>query len=158
MVFFYNSLNEVSAFPFKNYLQTLEKFVKKAQNPIAQFVKPLTEMGKATKTHPQYSRKTFTYISVKVKDCCFILNNEDFAFVREKKEDGTLICDVMKQRQMESVFQNPCNSKLINVVCVRNLEHRVKRRIEQCNISRKAVCLPHDGGYDIMPLLHTIEK
>ena len=42
--YFQVSLNEISCFPFENFMQKLKRLVRSAQNPIAQVVKRLAEL------------------------------------------------------------------------------------------------------------------
>ena len=61
------------------------KYAKKAQNPVAQVAKRLSELEKST-TKPFMNSST-TYLSTKVrKDSCILLKNQSFAFLKEKKE------------------------------------------------------------------------
>ena len=157
--FFQCSLNGVSGFPYENHLQVIKKLVRTAHNPIAQVSKRLTEMEKSELKHA--NRGTVSYISSKRKDNCFLLQNEDFAFVREKRRNGQLVCDCLSLRHMESFFHNPCDSKLINIAIVRDcvLRDRAQMRILLKNdLCRKVVCLPHEQGYVLFPLLHGVER
>lgn len=99
------SLNELSAFRFENYLQKLKKFVKKAQNPIAQVAKRLFELERTT-VKPWMNVST-TYLSTKRKDSCLLLKDQSFAFLQEKRENGELICKVVSQQRLENLFINP---------------------------------------------------
>ena len=84
--FFKCSLNDISAFQFENYLQTLKKHVRQGLNPVAQVAKRLTEIEKSN--GKSFHKNMTTYISEKTdKDSCFLLHNEEFAFVKEKRAD-----------------------------------------------------------------------
>ena len=111
------SLYELSAFKLsfvKNYLQKLKKYTKKAQNPVAQVAKSLSELEKST-TKP-FMNSSATYLSTKVrKDSCILLKNQSFAFLKEKRENGEYLCTVISQQRLDNLFTNPCESKLINV-------------------------------------------
>lgn len=96
------SLNEISAFPFENYLQILKKLVRNAKNPISQVAKRLCEHERARSYRNKLSNKSWHFVSVKKRNGCFLLHNEDFAFVKEKREDGILLCDVIFQKNLES--------------------------------------------------------
>lgn len=153
------SLNELSAFRFENYLQKLKKFVKKAQNPIAQVAKRLFELERTT-VKPWMNVST-TYLSTKRKDSCLLLKDQSFAFLQEKRENGELICKVVSQQRLENLFINPCESKLINVAVVKNTtlqRHGREKIIRKHDIDRKVACLPYDGKYVLFPLLHGIER
>ena len=158
--FFKCSLNDISAFQFENHLQSLKKSVRKAENPIAQIAKRQAEFQNAN-AKPNVNKGLTMYVSTKMKDSCFLLNTEHFAFVREKRQDGKLVCDVLSQRHMELFFDNPCDSKLLNIayINIRNMRERSKRMLlERDQLYRKAAFLPYNEGHVIFPLLHSIEK
>lgn len=99
------SLNSISAFPFENHLQAIKCLVRNAKNPISQVTKRMAEMDTfgSGKTN-NMSGFQFGTISCKKKDSYFLLFNEEFAFVKEKRDDGKLVCDVVKQRDCENYF------------------------------------------------------
>ena len=80
------SFNELSAFQFENYLQKLKKYEKKAQNPVAQVAKRLSELEKST-TKPFINSST-TYLSTKVrKDSCILLKKSVICVLERKKRN-----------------------------------------------------------------------
>uniref|UniRef100_W5MYB2 Transposase domain-containing protein n=1 Tax=Lepisosteus oculatus TaxID=7918 RepID=W5MYB2_LEPOC len=114
------SLNYVSAFPFENFLQSLKKLVRNSHNPIAQVVKRMKEKERVQSNCEASGSRM--YILSRQKDCCFLLDNEDFAFVKEKRADRSLLCDVVRQTQTCNFFTEPCESQLFNTVYVNSLE------------------------------------
>ena len=150
------SLNDISAFPFENYLQKLKRMVRSAHNPIVQVSKRLSELEITKKAHNWTA--TIPLISSKQKDNCFMLQNEDFAFVREKRENGTCVCDVITQRYLKSFFDKPCDSMLLNIAFLQKYDKCKRRLVEKHELSRKAVCLPYNEGCVLFPLLHEAEK
>jgi hypothetical protein len=153
------SLNDISCFPFENYMQCLKRHVRNGNNPIAQVAKRVAELSHTTSKST--SKCNFNKIGTVVsnfKDSCFLLKDK-FAFVREKRDDGRLVCDVFSERQLESFYTRPANSKLFKIVYVKDIHQRAKRRlIEESQILRKAVCLPMSTGYVIFPLRHEVER
>lgn len=150
------SLNYVSAFPFENFLQSLKKLVRNSHNPIAQVVKRMKEKERVQSNCEASGSRM--YISSRQKDCCFLLDNEDFAFVKEKRADRSLLCDVVRQTQTCNFFTEPCESKLLNIVYVNSLEvHAREKFLSVKELHRKVVCLPYGAGYVLFPLLHGIE-
>ena len=153
------SLNDISAFPFENYLQRIKKLVRNAQNPVAQAVKRISEIERA------HSRKIIpkkiAFVSTKEKDCCFLLRNEKIAFLKEKRRNGDLVCDVVSLAAASDFFESPCNSKLLNIVRIRDVVLRNRNRecvLREEDLMRKAVCLPHRDGKVVFPLLHGNER
>ena len=152
------SLNDICAFPFENHLQILKGLVRNAKNPISQVAKRLLEQER-TGSQRKGTDKSWHFVAENERNGCFLLHNEDFAFVKEKR-DGNLLCDIISQNSLESFFTEPCDSKLINVVFVRNLDRVRKRRrlLDVSEIDRKVACLPYRSGYVLIPLLHSLER
>ena len=149
------SLNEISAFPFENHLQSIKRMVRTGQNPIAQVTKRLVEkeLSKPTVT---LHHKRF-YVSAKTRDSCFILDDE-IVFVREKRADGKLVADVLPLDEAKNLFEKPCESKLVNIAYVdRQMDQLHRRQVDKRELMRKAVCIPHLEGYAIFPLLHCMD-
>lgn len=116
--------------------------------------------GSSTKGTPRRNFNRVGSVTNSFKDSCFLLGNK-FAFVREKRDDGKLICDTLSEGQMESLYCRPADSKLFRIVYARSIEHRQKRRlVEECELRQKAVCLPLSTGigYVIFPLHHEVER
>ena len=152
------SLNEVSAFPFENYLQMIKKLVRSSCNPIAQVTKRMSEAEKAG-TSPVLTSH-FRYISSRRKDSCFILRTEQFIIIREKREDGYCVCDVLRSHHLESFFKEPCDSKLLNIVYIsgNNMDNGRKKLLHRSDLYRKVVCLTCGDGYVLLPMLHGLER
>ncbi|KAA0720556.1 hypothetical protein E1301_Tti019686 [Triplophysa tibetana] len=71
---------------------------------------------------------------------------KDYVFVKEVHEEGTLVCDVLRQCNTESFFTDPCDSKLLNIVRARDISRTTRRLISKQQLIRKAVCLPANPG------------
>ena len=157
LVRFKVSLNEISAFKFENYMQKLKAKVKQGLNPTVEVAKRLAEDDRSS-NKPTYSA-TSTFISGKTeRDSCFLLQNEDFAFIREKKQDGKLVCDIFSQVHMESFFHEPCDSKFINIAFLRRRDKAKRRLLEKQDLKRKVAVLPYNDGHVLLPLLHGVER
>ena len=155
------SLNEISCFPFENYMQHIKKHVRSGQNPIVQVAKRIGEISSsAAKVATKCNFTRVGTVAERLKDSCFLLGDK-FAFVKEKRDDGRLECDVLPECQVESFYSGPADSKLFKIVYARSIEHRAKRcLVEKCELVRKAVCLPQTtgGGYVIFPMHHEVER
>lgn len=151
------SLNQISAFPFENRLHRLKKSVKKSQNPIAQIAKRAAELE--TSKYKYIGKDNSIFVSTKRKDCCFITKDLHFAFVKEKRRNRTYVCDVVSQRHMESFFDAQCNSKLLDILVVKNIRQHARRKLlEHNDLDKKVVCLPYDTGFLLLPMLHGLER
>ena len=156
--YFQVSLNEISCFPFENFMQKLKRLVRSAQNPIAQVVKRLAELKYSDQKQPCDWR--YTHISTKLKDSCFMLKDNNYAFVVDCKDQSErLVCEVVSERSTQSFFDIPADSKLFNIVYIDNSTRRGKRRlVEKCEILQKAVCVPYRSGLVIFPMHHEVER
>ena len=123
--YFKCSLNEISCFPFENFMQQLKKYVRKGQNPLVQVAKRLGEFKEASE-HP-YITTTFSKVgtvSDNIKDSCFLLKNKKYAIVRDKRSDGTLVCDVLSDHHLQNFFFTPIESKVLNIALARDIVYK----------------------------------
>ena len=151
------SLNDISAFPFENYLRLLKRQVRNSNNPIAQVVKRMKECN-GIQFHRKRIQDHAMYISIKPKDRCFLLNDESYAIIQEIRPGRMLLCDVIKQSCAVSFFKEPCDSKLINIAYLPSLRHKAERKLlHRKELYRKTACLPYKDGFVVLPLLHGIE-
>ena len=70
------SLNDISCFPFENYMQTLKKAVKNSKSPVVQIAKQYQSIQSMLNTK---SRKL--KVSVKLNNSCFYIGENQFCFV-----------------------------------------------------------------------------
>ncbi|KAI2645238.1 Cell cycle checkpoint protein RAD17 [Labeo rohita] len=151
------SLNEISCFPFENYLQQVKKHVRSGRSPLEQVTRRLSEIEQSEVDSSQRHPKVF--VSDKEKDSCFLLRDNSFAFVRQKNADGTFACEILRQCHTSPLFQQPCSSGLLNIVCIGNGRVRMKNALlRERDLLRKAACLPQEGGgFVLIPLRHGLE-
>ena len=150
------SLNEISAFPFENYLQTLKKYVRNSSKPLVQVVKRLTE-AEESNMHKK-NKKIATHIGYNIKDGCFVLHDSSVAFVKQSIDEDTFSSDVISAAHIKSLFTNPCDSKLLNIGFITSRYSHVREKLlPRSQLVHKAACLPCDGGYAVIPLLHGSE-
>ena len=96
----------------------------------------------------------------KLKDNCFLLNDLSIAFVKVKHNDGTLECDVINQRYVDSLYSLPTDSKTFNVYLLtsKNRNKNEERILRIEDFQKKCVCLPERRGLAIFALLHNTER
>ena len=112
------SLDEISSFPFKNYLQVLKKFVKKSQNPLAQVVKGVSELERFPMNGADFKNLDIA-IAAREKDSWFLLSSGEFAQILDINQNS-YDCRVISNTSTQNLFNDPCDSKMINVVYIRN--------------------------------------
>lgn len=152
------SLNELSAFEFENYLQELKKFVRQYKNPIAQVVKRKEELEKCSSQNKP-NQVISNFVSANERNGCFLLHNDKYVFVREKRPHG-MVCDVVKTKYIKSFFTDPCDSRMINIAYIKDMNRvEYKRKfIVRDDLLCKIVCIRHKRGCVLFPMLHTIER
>ena len=147
------SLNEISCFPFENYLQRIKRSVRSGHSPLVQICKRQSEMFQ----YKLASKKRFTKISTTDKDGWFF-NGKDVMFVREKRGDQ-YACDVFKQNQLHDVFTMPSSSKVFNIFLrCNNTRPHSQRLFKREDFKTKVVCIQDRRGKCLFPLLHDIER
>ena len=125
------SLDDISCFPFENHLQTVKRYVRKTQNPLAQIVKRVTELENlalSSATHKHY----LTKISTNDKDSWFMMKSGSFCQVKEINSDGTYICAIINPHHFQNVYNQPCESKKFNIVYVKNVNWKKNVLIKKC--------------------------
>ena len=151
------SLNDISCFPFENHLQQLKKLVRTGRNPLAQVSKRMFEFEHAQRNpNAQVEARPKMYISTRRRDSCFLLE-DGFAFVQERRGDGTVVCEVIKQSHTVDFFDKPCQSKLLNIAYIKNSVVFKRREVDERELIRKVACLAVNNGSVLIPLRHGIE-
>ena len=127
-------------------------------NPTAQVAKRHFEYQQCFEQLPK--KLLFTKVSTKAKDNCFLLNDLSIAFVKVKHNDGTLECDVINQRYVDSLYSLPTDSKTFNVYLLtsKNRNKNEERILRIEDFQKKCVCLPERRGLAIFALLHNTER
>ena len=149
------SLDEISGFPFENYLQVLKKFVRKSHNSLAQVVKRISELERFAMNGIDF-KNLDTVITIREKDSSFPLSSGKFAQISNIKQNS-YDCRVISNTSTQKLFIAPCDSKMINVVYIRNLSNASRwTEVEKKDVLCKAVCLPYKDGFVITSFLHDI--
>ena len=127
-------------------------------NPTAQVAKRHFEYQQCFEQLPK--KLLFTKVSTKAKDNCFLLNDLSIDFVKIKHNDGTLECDVVNQRYVDSLYSFPTDSKTFNVYLLtsKNRNKNEERILRIEDFQKKCVCLPERRGLAIFALLHNTER
>jgi hypothetical protein len=161
------SLNQISTFPFENFLRHLRKYVRQGISPITQVGKRISEMERSIYNPPTQRTRYQMHVSTVLKDSCFLLANENYAFVVMDFQNGTFGCDILQNRSVNSLFIQPCDSKDLNIGVVENFRTKLRERVilRRADFIKKVVCLPigdNDQHGDpvnlaLIPMLHEAE-
>ena len=145
-------LNEISAFPFENYMQVLKKFVRNSKNPIAQIVKRVHELEIAGGS---YSRKCIvTKVSQSNRDNCFFLMDGRYARVEEVKEGSVYVCSIVNLRYIEDYFIEPSKSTIVNICKVQSNAPMKRKCLTLADLGTKVFCYFTNNYYILIPLCH----
>lgn len=151
----YGNLDNVSAFPFENYLQGLKRMVRGKTLELEQVCKRVSEREKCsiintkvTKYHSVSRKGKFIkiytsdniLISPKRKDCFFLLKSGEIIKVIEIISDVIVKCQAIKLRK--SAEHYPINSAELGVFHVDISKFKKTQIINIENIVRKYVMLP----------------
>ena len=144
------SLNKISCFPFESYLQIVKKAVKNATNPTAQIIKRL-------QLHEAKINESFihTKISNRQRDRCFIIKGRLIAYVTSVIDNNNFECETVKLDKLDSFFDVPFESTVIDIYFVSRNQVFTKRILIQEDLV-KCVCLPFKNGHVVFPLVHFI--
>ena len=152
------SLNQLSSFPFENFLQSLKRLVRSGPNPLVQVVKRLEEMKLVgRKKESNQNEIKITANSHLSSDSCILLKHGNFAVVQEVVEDG-FICDIYAIGQGKEFYSRPCSSTLLSVLHFKAADAIIGIFVRKCDVKCKAICLPIADGYVMMPVRNGIES
>lgn len=122
----------------------------KAHKPLVQVMRRLSASSQVKHT----AKNTQPYMKNKMWDGCFLLDK--YAFVKEKGDNGYLVCDVIHHTQTDN-FIFPFASKDFNIASISN--------VRKCEIifiiprtSSARLCLPYHRHYIVIPILHSFAK
>lgn len=149
---FHCTLNEISAFPFENFLQALKKMVRNSRSPLIQVSNRLQESNKFFTCDK--SVKKFK-ISNKAKDSCFG-TRKMVVFVKMVKPNGDLICNTIKFKYLEDFFTRPCRSSSLDIWFIKGSAKYREKTFKRSDFITKFVCLPCNNGKVVVRMLHGI--
>ena len=141
---FNTSLDNISTFPFENYLQTLKMYVKNAKNPVSQVVKRRCEIEIANNS--RLKKQIYTSITPGGKDSWFILKSKNVIQIVSKIKHGEYKCNFFHHCHLEPLFQQPCLSTTVNIYKLRKKTKSLSKIVKICEFSRKLVSLKVESG------------
>lgn len=112
-------LDNISAFPFENYLQHVKRMVRSGNNPLAQIIKRTSELQYKQNTDSGVYAGNNSKLSTRAPNAAYILHDNSCCEIVEvtnkKNEHGRHILLCRVYTGLESLFVHPCNSTLIGV-------------------------------------------
>jgi len=154
--YFECSLDNVSAFPYENYLQSLKRLIRGSTNPIVQVSKRIIEYqfvhSDPFLVSPAVSNMK---LSCAGRDSIVFLKSGRFAEICEVN-GNTLLCSIYRRHLLQPFYLEPCTSDTVNIFFISKHSRRgiPTAGINRLDIRCKGLCLPYGDGYVLLPLLH----
>ena len=127
--------------------------MRTSHNPIAQVGKRIIELENVG-SHINH-KNIKTKVSTNQKDSWFLLNNGDYACIKDTRNNGEFSCDVIHPIHIQNLFTEPCESKCLNIGVSNN--HVFKRKLVTLkDLKRKVVCMSYNNNFIVVPLLHDV--
>ena len=151
----FGCVDNISAFPFENYLQHLKRLVRSGKKPLTQIIKRISELQhvecKEVKSDKELSTKrpNNSYIMNNLS-CCEVveITNE-----QDEQPNKMLLCRVYERTQ--ALFAQPCESHLVGIYKVDTRGARMKMVSDIC-LDKKAIMIINEKEREaiFMALLH----
>ena len=151
----HSGLQELSAFPFENFMQVIKKMVRKSHQPLSQITKRLTEMEFTENCIP-YKAIKWKISDVGNRDSWFLLHNNKIFKVREVKRNKQLVGDLVSIDKTFPYFAKPIDSKLLNICFAPKALRFVSGTINESDIANKFVAIFNMEGVLLIPMLHNL--
>ena len=150
------SLDFLLCFKFENYLQSLKRMVKNANNTIVQICKRLHELEATEYRHQEQIKSKFA-LSTKPRNKYFYFKNGDLGIV-ESINDLNMDAYVIKKKYLQSYLGELINSKMYSIYKMNAATRRTEIMQLPLNcVHRKGFCLPLDDNAGVIfPLLHRV--
>ena len=80
------------------------------------------------------------FVNLKTQLNNFMLQNEGFVFIR-KIHENKLLCDVFKKTHLKTFFTEPCESQLININYIENMDNveYTRKLLQRCIVPQRCL-------------------
>ena len=148
-------LEDLSAFPFENFLHRIKKMVRKSHQPLPQITKRIQEMEENGVDFVSKVIKT----KIKQKgdrDSWFLLTNNKICKILDVR-NNEISARLFPFKKSRSYFSEPIDSKDLGIcILPENTKHK-DTIISKSDIKKKFVALPSKNGMLLIPMLHDLE-
>lgn len=178
----FGTLQEFSAFPFENYLQSILKLIRKNDKPLEQIVRRISEHNFCLNTKfnmrsnnepellnphfngplvnhqncKQFSKVKFKNFMLKTRepDNCCCLNDGTIIVIKNfaSNIEGTIVIG-HKYRSLQDFYSEPCKSSTFGIYVVDNIGHLQNWNLGQ--IAYKCLKLKLKDKHIVFPLMHS---
>lgn len=174
----FGSLDNISAFPFENFLGKLKRFVRKPSDPLAQIIRRISEESSChqePKNVPQFRKEhcrgpvpvgmmvchqydeikmdKFT-VSTKSSDNTFLICGNVCSIQNIIQCQDDIYIAYKQYKATNPFFTYPMNSRFLHIVTSSVIDSEI-RFTKIVNISQKCLALPYRGTTVFIPLFHT---
>ena len=152
--YFGQSMTELSAFPFENYLQALKRFVRGTNNPLSEIIRRKDEF-QSCKAHRVKQHRSFKVLP-NGKDSAFQLD-DGIVLVRRRSQKDTFVCDFFPWNELRNFYERPVPSEELGTFFLPSTVIASRILVDKSALTHKLVNMPcKDDGYAFMPLLHDL--
>ena len=148
-------LDNFSAFPFENFMQSIKRLIRKKSDPLAQIVNRIQEIEMISPSSSKIvsirsnSKSVFVHNGVLFRntqgDNCFILINDKVVIVDEinYSEDTSVSFLCRQYKSIVSCPDYPCNSSLLSIFIVKNIS-KIQKLVPLSKFYKKCVIIPYE--------------
>ena len=148
----FGSLDNVSAFPFENYLQQVKGMVRSGNRPLVQIAKCLSEVEnfRGTQTYRNFaSKKPNNGFIMSDHSCCQVVETTNDTGEESNK---IVLCRIYKE--IEPLFCDPCDSRLIGAYRV-TYQTSCMKLLSTCQLIKRAIIIEQNNDKAIfLAILH----
>jgi len=152
-------LQEISTFPFENFMQRIKRMIRKNHQGLSQVARRMKEMEISNITFLSKNIKTrIRPISNAVdRDSWFMLKNKKICkVVRLKNDKNDIKAQLYCFNRSKPFFSEPLNSKLLNICFLPRNTQFVVGIISKADIFKKFVAIPEGEGTLLIPMMHSV--
>ena len=103
-----------------------------------EWVKDMVKTGETE--HHKHIKTNFL---AKEKDCCFLLDSGDIAFIQNKVADSAYLCSVIREGSLQNYVNQSCDSKIFGIFWCSGEQCKKSEKIwSQIDFKRKLGRLP----------------
>lgn len=150
----FGCLDNISAFPFENFLQRIKRMVRSGKQPLIQIAKRLDEIEnvpvkKRVKTDTISTSRPNNAFIISDTSCCEVVG---FANTLDEDNRKKIMCRVYTI--CEPLQMQPCDLSIIGALKTRDRDSRMKE-ISTTILQQKAIMITRENGYKyFIALLH----
>lgn len=134
-VHLHGALDNFSAFPFENFMQTIKRLLRSNNAPLSQIVRRLSELSDASIKRPKEANSSIAP-SAKLGDNCFVTKTGQICVV--EKHDQKFMCRIFMENLEPKSYPIVCKDLAIGYV--RKLG--ILQKLNPSILSKKCILLP----------------